>query len=75
VVALTATSVPWPEADETGGVRKIARVTNLVYSLLLPVLLVGAIVAVRHGFNQLVLPLAHLATPFMAALVFMGEPR
>jgi hypothetical protein len=75
VLDMTATSVPWPEADERGAVRDIARISNLAYSLLLPVLVLLGVLAVRRGHSALGQPLMQLTTPFILALIFLGEPR
>jgi hypothetical protein len=75
VLDMTATSIPWPEADEPGAVRDIARITNLGYSLLLPVLVLLGLLGVRRGHTALAQPLMQLATPFAGALIFLSEPR
>ena len=44
-------------------------------SLLLPVVLIASVLAIRRGARFLAQPLALLVTPFLAAAVFIGEPR
>lgn len=75
LLGLTATSIPWPPYDEGGALRQVARFTNLLYCVLLPFLVVGSLIALRRGPRLATAPLAHLATPALIGVFFLGEPR
>jgi 4-amino-4-deoxy-L-arabinose transferase-like glycosyltransferase len=71
----TATTVPWP-LENPGGGKELARWSNLLYSLLLPVIVVATLMRMRRrrspGERQLLLQLACLVP---VLLVFDSEPR
>lgn len=77
VLDLTVTSVPWPQNEDTG-MRGIARVTNIGYSVLLPTVLVASVIVfwrrkpVNRGPR---LVLAHLLCVLPTVVIFVSEPR
>jgi 4-amino-4-deoxy-L-arabinose transferase-like glycosyltransferase len=79
VADLGITSVPWPQATDRG-LRRFVRPTNLVYSALLPSIVVASFFAARRKRRQgrrageWVL-IAHLLAVLPTAIVFYGDPR
>jgi hypothetical protein len=79
VLDLLWTSVIWPQANEQD-LRGPMRVTNVLYAILLPLILLGTALIVRDRrraglpSGELVLFL-HLATVLVTAFVFFGDPR
>jgi 4-amino-4-deoxy-L-arabinose transferase-like glycosyltransferase len=79
LVDLTATSVIWPQ-DTDPGLSEVANVSNIVYVVLLPAILIGTALIVRERrrsgspSGELVL-LLHLSAVLVPALVFFGDPR
>ena len=74
---MLATSVPWPEVDEGGAVRAIARWTNRAMALLFVLLAVAvaALVTRRELARSASVAAAHMACAPLVALVFVGDPR
>jgi 4-amino-4-deoxy-L-arabinose transferase-like glycosyltransferase len=73
------TSIIWPQVNEES-LRRIVNVTNLLYAVLLPLVVIGTMLLVRdrrragRPSGELVLAL-HLATVLVTAFVFFGDPR
>jgi 4-amino-4-deoxy-L-arabinose transferase-like glycosyltransferase len=80
VVDMTATTMPWPQADDTGWQRELPRAFNFAYSLLLPwVVIESLILAVRRwragrSYGEAFM-LANLLCVVLLALVVVGDPR
>lgn len=80
VLDLTATTVPWPQADDESWQRAVVRVSNQAYSFLLPLIVIGSLFLIRrrHTAGQSsgeAVMLAHLACVVLVAVLFYGEPR
>jgi hypothetical protein len=80
VLDLTATTVPWPQADDENWQRAVVRVSNQAYSFLLPLIVIGSLFLIRrrHTAGQSsgeAVMLAHLACVVLVAVLFYGEPR
>jgi 4-amino-4-deoxy-L-arabinose transferase-like glycosyltransferase len=83
VVDMTATTIPWPQVDGTRGVvgtRDVVRVSNLAYSLLLPLVVIYSIFMIlrQRGSGELsgeAVMLLQLACVLVVAVVFFGDPR
>ena len=79
VADLGITSVPWPQSEERG-LRRFVRPANLIYSILLPSILVASIFLARRKrkegrrAGEWVL-IAHLLAVLPTAVVFYGDPR
>jgi 4-amino-4-deoxy-L-arabinose transferase-like glycosyltransferase len=79
VLDLLWTSVIWPQANEQD-LRGPMKVTNALYAILLPLILLGTALVVRdrrragQPSGELILFL-HLATVLVTAFVFFGDPR
>jgi 4-amino-4-deoxy-L-arabinose transferase-like glycosyltransferase len=77
---MTATTVLWPQWNEDG-LREVVHYSNVVYSVLLPALVIGSLARIARrrregkGAGGETAMLAHLACAFVLALVFFGEPR
>ena len=73
------TSIIWPQVNEEG-VREPMNVTNVLYAVLLPLILIGTLLVIRdrrrrgEPSGELIL-LLHLATVLVTAFVFFGDPR
>lgn len=73
------TSTIWPQVNERS-LRGLVKVTNVLFALLLPLILVGTALVVRERrragepSGELVLAL-HLATVLVTGFVFFGDPR
>ena len=79
VLNMTATTVPWPQVDEEGQ-RGLARVSNLVYSLLLPLVVIYTLFTIaRRGASGWssgeAVMLLQLACALLVAIFFFGDPR
>ena len=79
VLNMTATTVPWPQVDEEGQ-RGLARVSNLVYSLLLPLVVIYTLFTIARreasgwSSGEMVM-LLQLACALLVASFFFGDPR
>jgi 4-amino-4-deoxy-L-arabinose transferase-like glycosyltransferase len=79
VADLGITSVPWPQSEEPG-LRRFVRPANVIYSFLLPSVVVASIFLARRKRKQgrpageWVL-IAHLLVVLPTAVVFYGDPR
>jgi len=77
VLDLTVTSVPWPQNDDPG-MRGVARVSNVVYSVLLPTIIAASLLAFPRRERTSRGPrlvLAHLLCVLPTVVVFVSEPR
>lgn len=77
VLDLTVTSVPWPQYDDSG-MRGVARVTNVVYAVLLPTIIAASLLVFprRNPTSRGPrLVLAHLLCVLPTVVVFVSEPR
>jgi 4-amino-4-deoxy-L-arabinose transferase-like glycosyltransferase len=80
VVNMTATTVPWPQGNNEEGQRGAVRVSNLAYSLVLPLVVIySGYLIVRRGASGLssgeLVMLLQLACVLPVALFFFGDPR
>jgi 4-amino-4-deoxy-L-arabinose transferase-like glycosyltransferase len=80
VVNMTATTVPWPQVTNEEGQRGVVRVSNLAYSILLPLVVAYSVfVIIRRGVSGLVsgetVMLLQLACVLVVAIFFFGDPR
>jgi 4-amino-4-deoxy-L-arabinose transferase-like glycosyltransferase len=79
VLNMSATTVPWPQVNEDGQ-RGVVRVSNLAYSLLLPLVVIDSVfVLVRRRAScrpsgEAVM-LLQLACVLVVAIIFFGDPR
>ena len=78
LLEMTATTVIWPQSNEPR-LKEVVNYTNVAYSLLLPVIVIGAIVLARRRpggwWTSETILLAHLACAFVMAVIFFGDPR
>lgn len=81
VVDMGATTVIWPQFNEQG-LNYVVKITNIIYSLALPVIVVMSILLIRRrrrGGNDPwrgeLYMLLHLACFLPTALLFVGDPR
>jgi 4-amino-4-deoxy-L-arabinose transferase-like glycosyltransferase len=80
LVEMTSTTVIWPQSNEPR-LKEVVNYTNVVYTVLLSALLVGAVVLIRNnrrrgaGWGGEAVLLAHLLCAFVMALIFFGDPR
>lgn len=80
VLDLTATTVPWPQVDDEKWRRGVVQASNLAYSFLLPLIVIGSLFLIRrrHAAGRSsgeAVMLAHLACVVLVAILFYGEPR
>ncbi len=80
VLNMTATTVPWPQVNNERGERGVVRVSNLAYSLLLPLVVIYSLfVIVRRrasGWSSgEAVMLLQLACVLVVAIIFFGDPR
>lgn len=80
VLNMSATTVPWPQFNDEEGQRGVVRVSNLAYSLLLPLVVVYSVyVIVRRrasGWSSgEAVMLLQLACVLVVAIFFFGDPR
>jgi hypothetical protein len=79
VLNMSATTVPWPQVNEASQ-RDVVRLSNLAYSLLLPLIVIDSILvllrrpASGRSSGEAVM-LLQLACAFVVAIVFFGDPR
>jgi 4-amino-4-deoxy-L-arabinose transferase-like glycosyltransferase len=79
VLNMTATTVPWPQVDE-GGQGGLVRVSNLAYSLMLPLVVLYTVFIIvwrpasRISSGEAVM-LLQLACALLVAIFFFGDPR
>ena len=79
VLNMSATTVPWPQVNEAGQ-RGVVQLSNLVYSLLLPLIVIDSVfVLVRRpasgrSSGEAVM-LLQLACALVVAIIFFGDPR
>jgi 4-amino-4-deoxy-L-arabinose transferase-like glycosyltransferase len=79
VLNMSATTVPWPQVNEAGQ-RGVVRLSNLAYSLLLPLIVIDSIfVLIRRpasgrSSGEAVM-LLQLACALLVAIFFFGDPR
>jgi hypothetical protein len=79
LVAESATTVPWPQVNEAGQ-RGVVRLSNLAYSLLLPLIVIDSLVvlvrrpASGRSSGEAVI-LLQLACAVLVAIFFFGDPR
>jgi hypothetical protein len=79
VLNMSATTVPWPQVNEAGQ-RGVVRLSNLAYSLLLPLIVIDSVfVLVRRptsgrSSGEAVI-LLQLACTVLVAIFFFGDPR
>ena len=79
LVAESATTVPWPQVNEAGQ-RSVVRLSNLVYCLLLPLIIIDSVfVLIRRpasgrSSGEAVM-LLQLACALLVAIFFFGDPR
>jgi 4-amino-4-deoxy-L-arabinose transferase-like glycosyltransferase len=77
---MTATSTPWPLIDDKG-IRSLAQLTNFLYTLALPVILVAAFLLAREKRRAGRRPtgegilLAQFACVLIVAVFAFGDPR
>jgi len=80
VLNMSATTVPWPQVNDEKGQRGVVRLSNLMYSLLLPLIVIDTVfVLVRRpasgrSSGEAVL-LLQLACALLVAIFFFGDPR
>ena len=79
VMNMTATTIPWPQVAHEGE-QGVVRVSNLAYSLLLPLVVIYSIfIIVRRrasGWSSgEAVMLAQLACVLVVAIIFYGDPR
>lgn len=77
---MTATTIPWPQANNEMGQRAPVQVSNLAYSLLLPWILIESVSLIRRRYSAgrpsgEAVMLAHLACVLVVAFVIFGDPR
>lgn len=81
VIDMTATTVPFPQAEDGRWVRDVARASNLLYSVLLPVIVIASLIdAVRRrrrgeAIVSTAFLLANLACVVVVAVLILGDPR
>lgn len=80
VLNMGATTIPWPQVNNEEGQRGIVRVSNLVYSFLLPfIVFYSVFVIVRRrasGWSSgEAVMLLQLACVLVVAIIFFGDPR
>ncbi len=80
VLDMTATTVPWPQANNENGQRGVVQASNLAYSFALPLIVVGSLLLIRKRRaagrppGEAVM-LAHLACVVLVAVLYFGDPR
>src|ERR687893_697575 len=79
VLNMSATTIPWPQVNEAGQ-RGVVRLSNLAYSLLLPLIVIDSLFvlvrrpASRRSSGEAVM-LLQLACALLVAIFFFGDPR
>lgn len=80
VVDMTATTAPWPQAEDRGWARELPRAGNFLYAVLLPWIVIESCFLVarrrrdRQHFGAAFL-LANLLCVVPVAILIMGDPR
>jgi 4-amino-4-deoxy-L-arabinose transferase-like glycosyltransferase len=79
VLDMTATTIPWPQVGEDGQ-RGVVRVSNLAYSLALPLIVIYSLSIIwRRRASGLpsreAVLLLQLACALVVAIIFFGDPR
>ena len=80
VIDMTATTIPWPQVNNEEGQRGVVQASNLVYSLLLPLIVIGSLFLIRRRraagqpSGELVM-LAQLLCVVLVSVAFFGDPR
>ena len=77
VLNMSATTVPWPQVNEDGQ-RGVVRLSNLAYSLLLPLIVIDSVIARRPASGRSsgeAVILLQLACALLVAIIFFGDPR
>jgi hypothetical protein len=80
ILNMTATTIPWPQVNNENGQRGVIRVSNLAYSLILPLVVVySAFIIIRRrasgGTSGEAVMMLQLACVLVVAIVFFGDPR
>jgi len=80
ILNMTATTIPWPQVNDENGQRGLVRVSNLAYSLLLPLVVLDSVfVLVRRRASGRpsgeAVMLLQLACVLVVAIFFFGDPR
>jgi hypothetical protein len=79
VLDMTATTIPWPQDEDTGWSRSVVQVANVLYSVLLPWIVIESVsLARRPGRGTRrgeTLMLLNLACAAVVAVVVIGDPR
>ena len=80
VLNMTATTIPWPQVNDEDGQRGVVRVSNLAYSLLLPLVVVYSVFIIlrRRASGRAsgeTVMLLQLACVLVVAIFFFGDPR
>src|SRR5215203_1018148 len=80
ILNMTATTIPWPQVNNENGQRGVVRVSNLAYSLILPLVVVySAFIIIRRrasgGTSGEVVMILQLACVLVVAIIFFGDPR
>jgi 4-amino-4-deoxy-L-arabinose transferase-like glycosyltransferase len=79
VLNMGATTVPWPQVNEAAQ-RGVVRLSNLAYSLLLPLIVIDSVFALirrpasGRSSGEVVM-LLQLACALLVAIIFFGDPR
>ena len=80
VLNMTATTIPWPQVNDEEGERGVVRVSNLAYSLLLPLVVIYSVFTILRrrasgrASGEMVM-LLQLACVLVVAIFFFGDPR
>jgi hypothetical protein len=76
---MTATTIPWPQVNNENGQQGVVRVSNLAYSLILPLVVVYSAFIIRRrasgGTSGEVVMMLQLACVLVVAIIFFGDPR
>ena len=79
VLNMTATTVPWPQVNDEQGQRGVVRVSNLAYSIALPLVVAYSLFIIRRRAAGLssgeAVMLLQLACVLVVAIIFFGDPR
>lgn len=80
ILDMTATTVPFPQSDEPGWMRNTVQATNLMYSVLVPWIVIESLFLIarrRRSANAFgaAFFLLNLACVACIALVILGDPR
>ncbi|CAN5790659.1 hypothetical protein BH18ACT11_BH18ACT11_12100 [soil metagenome] len=79
VLNMTATTIPWPQVNNAHGERSVVRVSNLSYSMMLPLIVIYSVFIIRRrasGWSSgEAVMLFQLSCVLLVAIVFFGDPR